>query len=168
MALVLDGNGTMTVGNGDITGITAGAIESTALASGTVLQVVMAEDSGDYSTTSSTPVTVVSASITPTRSSSKILILATVGEPDEQTGRLYARIFRNTTSTVLCIMNAEAGRGLPTGAEVHLPSLANSYVDTPNTTSSTTYFIGVSSQTGGNIRVGNGANHRLILLEIAV
>jgi len=39
MALVLDGNGTMTVGNGDITGITRGAIESTAIGTGAVLQV---------------------------------------------------------------------------------------------------------------------------------
>jgi len=39
MALVLDGNGSMTVGNGDITGLTTGAIETSAIGSGTVLQV---------------------------------------------------------------------------------------------------------------------------------
>ena len=49
MALVLDGNGTMTVGNGDITGITSGAIESTAIGSGAVLQVVNYYNTSSYS-----------------------------------------------------------------------------------------------------------------------
>lgn len=39
MALVLDGNGTMTVGNSSITGLSAGVIPSTALGAGAVLQV---------------------------------------------------------------------------------------------------------------------------------
>ena len=38
MALVLDGNGTMTVGNGDITGINTGALPSTFIGSGAMLK----------------------------------------------------------------------------------------------------------------------------------
>ncbi len=43
MALVLDGNGTMTVGNGDITGLVAGALPSTVIGAGAVLQVVQTQ-----------------------------------------------------------------------------------------------------------------------------
>lgn len=83
MALTLDGNGTMTVGNGDITGITAGAIESTAIGSGAVLQVVANYPSSAiyYTHAVSTYAEISTAyrtSITP-KSTNSILILEWVG-----------------------------------------------------------------------------------------
>jgi hypothetical protein len=76
MALVLDGNGTMTVGNGDITGITRGAIESTAIGAGAVLQVVQSNYSTTVTVSTNTYTdTGLSASITPTSATSKILVL---------------------------------------------------------------------------------------------
>ena len=57
MALVLDGNGPMTVGNGDITGLAAGALPSTVIGAGAVLQVVNATTIAAISTSSTSFVT---------------------------------------------------------------------------------------------------------------
>jgi hypothetical protein len=83
MALVLDGNGTMTVGNGDITGITSGAIESTAIGSGAVLQVVANYPSSAVAYTQAVSsyaeiTTAYRTSITP-KSTNSILLLEWVG-----------------------------------------------------------------------------------------
>ena len=77
MALTLDGNGTMTVGNGDITGITRGAIESTAIGTGAVLQLVSMSSASQFSSSSVTYADIgLTATITPISSSSKIIIIA--------------------------------------------------------------------------------------------
>jgi hypothetical protein len=66
----------MTVGNGDITGITRGAIESAAIGAGAVLQVVSYTTSTSVSSSSTTLVdSGLIVSITPTSSSSKILVM---------------------------------------------------------------------------------------------
>jgi hypothetical protein len=80
MALTLDGNGTMTVGNGDITGITKGAIESSAIGAGAVLQVISTTKTDTFSVTNSdfVDVTGLSVTITPTSATSKILVMAHV------------------------------------------------------------------------------------------
>ena len=77
MALVLDGNGTMTVGNGDITGITAGAIESTAIGSGAVLQVANYYNTSSYSASRTVATQIYSGgSFTKLSSTSKLWIQA--------------------------------------------------------------------------------------------
>ena len=76
MALTLDGNGTMTVGNGDITGLVAGALPSTVIGAGAVLQVVSSTLTTSTSSTSTTDVSIgLSASITPSSASSKIFVM---------------------------------------------------------------------------------------------
>ena len=75
MALVLDGNGTMTVGNGDITGLVAGALPSTVIGAGSVLQVVSVTKEDTFSTATVgtfVDITGLSATITPLSTSSKI------------------------------------------------------------------------------------------------
>ena len=81
MALVLDGNGTMTVGNGDITGITRGAIESTAIGTGAVLQVVQSTTGGSASNGSNNNATAtgLSVTITPSSTTSRILVFSNFG-----------------------------------------------------------------------------------------
>ena len=77
MALILDGNGSMTVGNGDITGINTGALPSTFIGAGAVLQVVQGTPKSDTFSTTSTSlvdITGLSATITPTSASSRILV----------------------------------------------------------------------------------------------
>jgi hypothetical protein len=83
MALVLDGNGTMTVGNGDITGLAAGALPSSVIGAGAVLQVVANYPSSAVAYTQAVSSyaeisTAYRTSITPI-SASSILLLEWVG-----------------------------------------------------------------------------------------
>lgn len=81
MPLVLDGNGTMTVGNGDITGLSTGALEVGAIGSGVILQTQTAVLNGFVTTTLNGPpdtitngYQVFSISFTPIRATSLIIV----------------------------------------------------------------------------------------------
>ncbi len=81
MALVLDGNGTMTVGNGDITGLSTGALPSTVIGSGAVLQVAYAQNlavTSNQQTSSSTYINITGMSVTisPLSSSSRLFVFS--------------------------------------------------------------------------------------------
>ena len=142
MALTLDGNGTMTVGNGDITGLVAGALPSNVIGAGAVLQVVQ----GTYSTLTSIASTSftdtgLSLAITPSSASSKILII--VSQPATLTRAANAlnvnyQLLRGASSIF------DAGRvfGLfALGAtEIDATNALNTvFLDSPATTSATTY-----------------------------
>ena len=99
MALVLNGDGTMAVGNGDITGLTAGAIESAAIGTGAVLQSVTVFDNTRYvfNSGSSNQITFydisgLQVSITPKSSTSKFLLLGMVS--GGQATNAYNAFFR--------------------------------------------------------------------------
>jgi hypothetical protein len=180
MALVLDGNGTMTVGNGDITGITRGAIEATAIGAGAVLQVVQSNYSTTVTVSTNTYTdTGLSASITPTSATSKILVLVqqslyTAAASGGTGGGL--KLLRGATD-IYNPMPADATG--PFGFYVSAPGLylmANlQYLDSPATTSNITYKTqgrpyssgagqSVSFQvTGGALNAGSS----MILMEIA-
>ena len=180
MALVLDGNGTMTVGNGDITGITRGAIESTAIGAGAVLQVVQSNYSTTVTVSTNTYTdTGLSASITPTSATSKILVLVEqafyAAAPSGGTGG-GIKLLRGSTD----IYNPQPTDGVgPYGHYVSAPGLYTAismrYLDSPATTSSTTYKIqgrpysssggmAVTFQVGGTTQ---NATSSMILMEIA-
>jgi len=110
-----------------------------------------------------------SRTITPSATSSKILLLGTVGEPDQLDGRIKASFFRNTTELSSGGKIAtEFGRGLGhSGTEDHFFNMANMFVDSPSTTSEITYRIKVGAATAADIRVGNGGAGNLICMEIA-
>jgi len=144
MALVLDGNGTMTVGNGDITGITRGAIESTAIGTGAVLQVVSVQ-SAPAATSANAILT--SLSITPSSASSRILIFGSC-EGERNGGSSGNYIFgqlRRNTSNIRAFMNA-AGYQQTTGARNFNNVM---YIDSPATTSAITYDIWIDHTSSG-------------------
>jgi len=126
------------------------AIATTKLGTGAVLQVVTATDSTQRSTTSTSYVTgsnTLSVSITPSSTSNKIFIItnfiAFLDEPSEA----FFTIFRGATN----LSGANGMATLYTGAtskQITAP-ISMSYLDLPNTTSSTTYqvYIKVSSGT---------------------
>jgi len=157
MALVLDGNGTMTVGNGDITGITRGAIESTAIGTGAVLQVAQGFKTDTFSTSSTSlqDVSGLSATITPISSSSKFLIMVNMTYINTYfVGRVV--LLRNSTE----IGMADAASNRPrsflyysnsTNAATDGQWLRESmnYLDSPATASAITYKIQVSARTDG-------------------
>ena len=165
MALVLDGNGTMTVGNGDITGLVAGALPSTVIGAGAVLQVVQGTFGPSDTTTSSSSFidTGLSASITPTSSSSKILVMVSQ-DMGKQTNDLNAIVQLLRGSTALAtILNAYTA----SSASLLYVNTGYTYLDSPATTSSTTYKTQVRSSNGlASARFG-AITATIILMEIA-
>ena len=151
MALVLDGNGTMTVGNGDITGLVVGALPSNVIGTGAVLQVVNATTIAAISTSSTSFVTTgFSLSITPSSSSSKVFLLVNGGGGfNGDTGRsIWSTIYRGATNL------GDATYGLEriwsaSGATIAPHSM--SVLDSPATTSSTTYTCYFKSSAAANV-----------------
>ena len=159
MALVLDGNGTMTVGNGDITGITRGAIESTAIGTGAVLQVVQTYSSTTFQTSSSTDVaTGISVSITPISTASKILIMMTgVCGSAFTTNFARGRFYRSIASGSYSAIASEffmGGNFATTYGNRTTEEWSHDFLDSPNTTSSITYQLYMSVKDGNSMWVG--------------
>jgi hypothetical protein len=160
MPLILDGNG-------DITGLVAGALPSTVIGAGGILQVVSNTFATDTSTTSTSFVaTGLTASITPKFSSSKIFIVttfpvyATVASLSS-----YLTLYRGASN----LFNAEGAFRLENGAGGTLIAGAISYFDSPATTSSTTYEVYFKSQSASlttRICLGD-ATAVITLMEIA-
>jgi hypothetical protein len=133
---------------------------------GKVLQVVQTVKTDTFSTTSTSKVDItgMSVSITPTSATSKILIIATVnyGGTDYN---YYCDLLRGAT-----VLNAPASGNNP--CTISLCGITNttyqifegtiSYLDSPATTSSTTYKLQIACQSTGSFRLNrserDGAN----------
>jgi hypothetical protein len=134
-----------------------------------VLQVVSANYSTQTNTTGTTLVdTGLSASITPTSSSSKILVLVTMNGllngGTANTGVKLA-ILRGSTN-----INTFAQYTCYIGSSVALlASAAGNYLDSPSTTSSTTYKVQFARNDGsGTVTVqANSDSSTIVLMEIA-
>jgi hypothetical protein len=167
---------TIISGDGTITGLTATGISavqnvgSANLPAGTVLQVVNASIDTTVSTTSTTYAdTGLTVTITPKFSTSKILVLA---QPNglystAVTCSVNTRLVRN--STQLAIVDAIAGYSSASSSGVGGASI--SYLDSPATTSATTYKIQYSSSNGGTVYVnasaGSQSSSYITVMEIA-
>jgi len=126
-----------------------------ALPSGSVLQVVSVEKTDTFTTTSSSyvDVTGLSVSITPSSASNKVLVLFQVnGSQEVGAGRASLKLLRGST-----VINAGAVAGSRTpalggfsSADVSIPSapVSGNYLDSPATTSSTTYKIQLAMTAG--------------------
>ena len=136
------------------------------LPTGSVLQVVNATYGTETSTTSTSYVTTnITASITPKFSTSKILI--TVTDPIQSNGSTAVSItlFRGTVAGT----NLFGSVGFAYNAGSTYSSVASvAYLDSPATTSSTTYTVGFKSGTGSTVwsTVYNGTG-TITLMEIA-
>jgi len=159
MPLVLDGNG-------DITGLVAGALPSTVIGAGGVLQVVNNTYSTSTSTSSGSYVTSgLTASITPTSSSSKILILVSFTCTINDTGRqLTYTLYKNNTTNL-----ASSGYGQLFNNVGNLQGVGSlSVLDSPATTSSTTYTVYFQSTISGSVTMfHNSLTGTITLMEIA-
>ncbi len=165
------GTNTLTLPANTGTVITTGSngqvIPKAALPTGSVLQVVNATYATQTSTTSSSYVTSnLTASITPTSSSSKILVLTTFNAVSASTGNLssYYTLYRNSTN----LFNSEGAFRVETDS-ASLIAGAISYYDSPATTSSTTYAVYMKSQNSSvtTYMAYGDATCSIILLEIA-
>lgn len=174
MAITINGSGTISgisaggLPDGSVTAadLASGAITSGALPSGSVLQVVQGINSTYASTSSSTYADVgMAQSITPSSSSSKILILisASLANTSSSTNN-NVRILRNATEI------EEFSRvSFCSAAHVNAQNFF-AYLDSPSTTSATTYKLQYKTD-GGTFRFndfsGGSPQSSITLMEIA-
>ena len=128
-----------------------GTLPSGRLPTGAVLQVVSNTKTNTFSTTSTSyvDVTGLSVSITPTSSTSKILITYTINVGFDLYRGIAVQLVRN--STAICIGDAADSRNRasnftgqdPEGTYVtrSIICLNNNFLDSPSTTSATTYKL---------------------------
>jgi len=131
---------------GNITALPAGV-------GGKVLQVVSANKTNSFTTTSTafSDVTGLSVSITPSSSSNKILIIVTLYMSAE-VSPLQAKLFRGESTELQFVQDYPvASNTYSTGSSVNM-----SILDTPSTTSATTYKVQIASSNNGNNAKVNG------------
>ena len=164
MALVLSGDAGITFP------VTAGSASAVQASSGRVLQVVSAVFSSSATTTSSSfTASGMSASITPSSSSSKIfIIVAVAGSQTTSNGAGIFTIYRGATN----IGNATDGfTYLYSNATFTNPfrvPVNMSFLDSPATTSATTYEVYFKTNTAGTVGINNQSTNSIItLMEIA-
>jgi hypothetical protein len=168
MAITIDGTGS-------ISGLSATGISAQPVFAGNILQVVQG------STTTSTAITstsytdsTLSASITPSSSSSKVLILVShsgmvySNQTATRTGSI--QLVRDSTAIHEVIQALGVRGGLSTGGDIsNSGSISITYLDSPATTSSITYKTqGKISNADSNytLQISNSAS-TITLLEVA-
>ena len=166
----LSGAGAITVPSGGSLTINSGATITNNGTNGggfgKVLQVVQGTYATQTSTTGTTPVTSnLSASITPSSTSNKVLLLATVnscyttGSPAGG----YLWIYRDGSDLL-----GDQAAFYYNGNGSIIGTISLNYLDSPSSTSSLTYEIYFSKQTGTNTVVHDSGNPSfIVLMEIA-
>ena len=135
---------------------------------GKVLQVISASDSTQRTTTSTSFVTAsntLAANITPSATSSKVLILVNSTCYNSASGYTYYTIFRDSTNVASnsSVNELTAQYGI---SGTNISPLSIKFLDSPNTTSQITYqaYMKVQNSTGYfNV---NGNTGSIILMEI--
>tara|TARA_R110000803_G_scaffold203106_1_gene268521 strand:+ start:24 stop:536 length:513 start_codon:yes stop_codon:yes gene_type:complete len=142
-----------------LTQVIGNGLASSGLPAGSVLQVVSTTKTDVQSTTSTSfvDVTGMSASITPRSSSSKILVTVNVNVGADNANFINLTILRG--STEICIGDASSSRGRVTGMlyeyrnEGNVRPISMQHLDSPNTTSATTYKVQIKCAQSGNSHI---------------
>jgi len=117
--------------------------------------------SASVATGTQTAITGLSVSITPTSASNKVLIIAQVtGNTSDQSG-MYCTLKRGATAVGVgtaagsrqVVTSGNIGTGVNTAAGESLRGVSMAFLDSPATTSATTYSVDISHATGGTITV---------------
>jgi hypothetical protein len=156
-----------TIVNADINA--SAAIANTKLSAGTVLQVVQGLTTTAVSTTLNTYVTTgLSASITPSSASNKVLIIANTDVVQNISTDVDTTIFRGTVAGTNLSTSGLMARKYNTQAN-EPSSVTNVYLDSPSTTSSQTYTLGFRSTAATYTSTVNVSSCQatIILMEIA-
>jgi hypothetical protein len=161
-----------TIVNADIA--SAAAIATTKLGAGAVLQVVQTTSVSSLTTTSTSFVTLnLAATITPSSTSSKILMLfSTNAQNTTGSNGCVITIYRGSIASGTNLGDSNWGfgnYGQVGGATDSLFALFPiMYLDSPSTTSATTYTPAGKANSGANLVTSFGASRgSLILMEIA-
>jgi len=129
---------------------------------GKVLQVVSVTKTDTFSTPSASfvDITGLSVSITPTSTSSKILIIFSLPASSSSSAGWYCNLVRNSTNIV--VGDAAGSRVQTTVSSYIAPtsqsfSMSSQYLDSPSTTSATTYKLQLRAQSGFTAYVNRAA-----------
>jgi hypothetical protein len=162
MALILNGS----------TGVSL--VQPGALPTGSIVQVVTAINNTRFITSSTSFVAAnLQCSITPTRASNKILVLVSSHINNNSTAgvQIEYTLFRNGSVNLATAGNANASRfGYAIGISnirVEVP-MSMTYLDSPNTTSSTSYRVYVKASSATDVEIPGATNQieTMTLLEI--
>ena len=163
MSLILDGSAGVTFPSGS----------GTQAAQSKVLQVVQGTFNGVVSSSSSTFADVgLSASITPLFSTSKILVMVTLEQCEKNTSSTSMKTQLLRGASVIAYMTDAAGYNGASTSNV-IGTISINYLDSPATTSSTTYKVQFASQANTNSVVigttfgGGSGVCTMTLMEIA-
>ena len=132
---------------------------------GVVLQVVQGTSTTIVSTTTSTNITSgITASITPKFSTSKVLILfSAIGYTNSAGGQITTYIYKNSSQLGSNFFGQQYA-----GSSVFEANVSFNYLDSPATTSATTYAIYFNNTTGvGTAYLPNSGAGTITLMEIA-
>ena len=160
--LTIDSSGNLTAPNnltvtGSITGDGSGL---TGVSAGKILQVVSTTKTNRFTTTSTSFInaTDFAATITPSSTLSKILVIAsTTGASNNADEPVHINLTRDGSSIYLGDAVNSAVRGssnLVTPANTKAQSMSINYLDSPTTTSAVTYQIQIRSQAGAIVAIG--------------
>ena len=145
----------------------ATALPSAALPTGCVLQVVSANRSGEQSTTSTSFVdTALTVSITPKYATSKVFVLYTGSAGNNGAQESYLTLVRNSTN----LGNGNAGLmrlWFQGSGSYHFGGFSMSYLDSPATTSATTYKVQFRTDSGIVYVSGGNSTDTITVVEIA-
>jgi len=146
---------------------------ASAAASGKVLQVVEGTNSTQVNITSTTMTDVISVSITPSATTSKILIFSSTGGRTIRTGAdlalSYGRIVRNSTDiTGDFTMNGIFLSSYTSGDKAIFSTMNYQVLDSPSSTSAITYkFQGKVDAAGNTLQTNYGSiAGRIVAMEI--
>jgi hypothetical protein len=156
--LLFDGT-TLTVANR--------GIATASMPAGSVLQVVQGSYSASFSTTSSSYVsTGASATITPTSSTSKILAQVSVNIGNQAYNWLYLTLYRGSTN-ISTVGSTNPAGWIMTNSVDYLTTSNFQILDSPATTSATTYTLYIKGQ-GNSVRAQvDGMPTYITLIEVA-
>jgi hypothetical protein len=139
-----------------------GTVSAARLPTGSILQVASTSKTDTFTTTSTTfaDLTGMSVSITPSSTSSKILIMVALSMTGDTSTQGYARLMRD--STAIGIGAAYGSRVRASFQQIEnqpneCPTAGFTFLDSPSTTSSVTYKIQLQTQGTGTIYVNRSS-----------
>jgi hypothetical protein len=151
--------------------VTAGSASAVQASSGRVLQVVQAVLTGGVSTTSTTlSATGLTASITPSSASNKILVSIQANGLQKASGDVNSGVQLNLYKNGSNVIKLGEYIGYTQSSAVNdIGGAGFDYLDSPATTSSTTYAIYFKSMVSGiSVNINAGADiSTIVLMEIA-
>jgi hypothetical protein len=146
----------------------SGALSWQTVATGKILQVVYADNNTSLSTTSSTyQDTNITGTITPTSANSTILIILGVHLSTVDATAYASYLIKRTVGGTSTTIYTSGGEVMFQASQYRVTH-GTTYLDSPSTTSATTYTIAIRSSYGGTtVEANRGGRSTITLMEVA-